>query len=431
MNDINKAFSDYLKSGNFYSFMHAWKQQVHKIGVVGGTVNVPLTSENQKDIEGLLGKAYHKQSHAKISWKQLKKSLEITVYEGVDFKRVLELYFEETFMTKLEKNKIVRLETDEFLQDILNENIGVLSKLWIEEVLSNKNGVYMSVLQHKTKSHELKSEFMLILKALEKLPVHFKKTESIAIFAAQITGDPHAFDHDSPLYYLLIQAISYLLDITQYPSSIRERNQILYRGGLYKEDINNYCSIYGLNAIKENAHHLAWNGFYIYKESWNVNISNIIKIDSIDPTCAKIVFIIENPSIYETLVKVVIQNNIEQVGLVCSNGQPTQAVYALLDKIQVANVKMLYAGDFDPEGLLMAQRILDQYSNCDLWLYRQENFYQQLSNKKATNQRISMFKHLEDVDLKNMGTLITEFGLGYQENMIGAYIEDLLQYKEI
>ena len=41
----------------------------------------------------------------------------------------------------------------------------------------------------------------------------------------------------------------------------------------------------------------------------------------------------------------------------CMNGQPRMSAVLLLDLLADAGVKLYYAGDFDPEGILIAQKI--------------------------------------------------------------------------
>lgn len=89
---------------------------------------------------------------------------------------------------------------------------------------------------------------------------------------------------------------------------------------------------------------------------------------------------------------------------------------------------MFYAGDFDPEGLLIAQRLLDRYETLDLWLYNEDDYRGQFANKKATDRRIKMLSQLSDSRLILIGENIREFGVGYQENMLNSYIQAIRKW---
>ena len=45
----------------------------------------------------------------------------------------------------------------------------------------------------------------------------------------------------------------------------------------------------------------------------------------------------------------------------CMNGQPRRASILLLDLAAQAGIRICYAGDFDPEGLLIAQKVIQYY----------------------------------------------------------------------
>src|SRR5690625_5522313 len=54
--------------------------------------------------------------------------------------------------------------------------------------------------------------------------------------------------------------------------------------------------------------------------------------------------------------------------MICTNGQFTLAALVLLDLLVEEDCQLYYAGDFDPEGLGMAQRLLNRYpEHVELW----------------------------------------------------------------
>lgn len=417
----HQEFNAYLKQGNFKEFMQAWKIQFEKYGTLGGVALIHLNDKNREDIENLIGINTKNKPHLKLSWQKFKRILLKTRFEDVDFVKVLELYFDKELIPKTTQQERNRDQADAFFEKLLEEDLSDLSKSWIEEEFKTKASVYQVVLKNKDKEKELFDNFIIITQALDNLPITHNTQTSMAVFAAQITGDPHAFDQGGRLHFLLIQAIGHTLGATEHPPKYDDASQKLIRVGLFKEDINNFCSVYGLSAIKNGQHHLGWEGFYTQKEAWNVNLSNVLNVDEIDPKNTRKLYIVENPSIFEILVDKVLQLNLP-VGLICSNGQPTQVIYALLDKIEQQNIPMFYAGDFDPEGLLMAQRLLDQYETLDLWLYGEEDYLAQMSVKFVSGRRLKMLASLKDARLIKLAQNIEAHGVGYQENMLDRYL---------
>lgn len=421
---LYQEFNQYLKSGNFEEFMEAWKQQFEKLGVLGGTAVIKLTETNRHDIENLIGLNTRNQTHFKLSWRKFKQILGKTRYGELDFLKVLELYFDKELLTKKTKHQMNRERTDRFFGKILEENLSSLSRQWIQNVLQTKSSVYQEVLKSKAQETQAYQDILTIIKALNYLPSKNNQQTSLAVFASQITGNPHAFDQGTRLHFLLTQALIYIFNIMDTSPTQLETIDYFTRFGLFKEDINNYCSIYGISATKDGIPHAGWEGFYQNREAWNVNLRNVLNIDNIDAKETELIYIVENPSIFEALVDT-LNSTSKPIGLICSNGQPTQVVYALLDKIQKETIPMFYAGDFDPEGLLIAQRLLNRYETLDLWHYSENDYMYQFANKTTTERRIKMLSQLTDPRLILIGECIKSDGVGYQENMLEHYLKDI------
>lgn len=423
---IHKELTDYLKEKDFETFMQAWKIQFEKHGTMAGNATIILTPQNRENIENFIGIDTKSKPQIQLSWAKFKKQLSKTKFENVDFIKVLELYFGEELLTKTETVERRRNEVIMFLETLLNEEMNHQAKSWIEESIRKRNSTFLHVIQNKESEEILYDNFVTVFKALNYLP--FNKPKSIAVFSSKLTQDPHALDQDTPLYYLLTQALLYIKSTQNQNSAIE--TDILNQFGLFKEDINNYCTIYGFSATTNGKVHQGWEGFYQQKEFWNVNLNNVRNIDDLEPKDSKAIFILENPSIFEALVKTT-QSESLQLSFICSNGQPTQILYNILDKINNKNIPIYYAGDFDPEGLLMAQRLLD-YSPClKLWHYTIEDYQAQRSKKKATSPRIKMLAQLKDPQLIQIGNYVNDYGIGYQENMLETYKSSLLKFKMV
>lgn len=416
---LHEALTNYLKEGEYEAFMQAWKIQFERYGTLAGTATIPLNQDNRASIENLLGLDTRNKKQIKLPWQMFKKKLSKTKFDTVDFMKVLELYFDEEFITKTDALHRKRNEVMLLLEKLLDEDINPHAKAWIQDVMQERSTVFQRI--NNNRKDEIKYEDLLIVsKSLDYLP--FQQEESIAVFAAKATLDPHAFDQGSTLYYPLTQALRFL---DKENNENFNDTELFSRFNLYKEDINNYCSIYGLSASTNGASNLGWEGFYQNKEFWNVNLNNVRNIDAIDTKEAKGLYIIENPSIFEKLVNIAKINAIE-VSFMCSNGEPTQILYSLLDKINFGTTSVYYAGDFDPEGLLMAQKLLDRYPLINLWHYTSDNYKDQKSQKKASNTRIKKLSLLTDDTLIQIGEFIECEGIGYQENMLETYIESIL-----
>jgi uncharacterized protein (TIGR02679 family) len=68
------------------------------------------------------------------------------------------------------------------------------------------------------------------------------------------------------------------------------------------------------------------------------------------------IFVCENPRVVEAAMDVACQR-----ALICTSGNPTTTVLALLDALAGAGARLAYRGDFDWPGIAMANRIIRRY----------------------------------------------------------------------
>ena len=209
-----------------------------------------------------------------------------------------------------------------------------------------------------------------------------------------------------------------------------ERNAILMQAGLYRDSISNFCMLAHINAwIDEERHHPGWQGFYDHYEIWNVNMQNLQHITKLDTVSCKHVFVIENPSVFQLLVEHVQKTQQHTIGLICTNGQLNFCGYQLLDMVHEANMIMYYCGDMDPEGLLIADKLKQRYqTNFILWHYQMSDYEQAKSDKYADRKRLSMIDKLQAEQLQRIGKQLWKQPIGYQENIIKLYLQDIEQF---
>ena len=91
------------------------------------------------------------------------------------------------------------------------------------------------------------------------------------------------------------------------------------------------------------------------------------------------------------------------------------------------NITFSYAGDFDPEGLLIAEKLKKRYGErLTFWKYESEIYLKYISEKKLTEQRIKKLDGVSDIILLRIAELIRKEGRAvYQESMIGEYLKEI------
>ena len=353
------------------------------------------------------------------------------------FNRKLKEYSFEELLVKvvgkeLKTNKEVKDEEKEqeekFYNDILKASDDGVGKQWFIEILDKKKYGY-NIIVRKYKSEirnlkELKRKIILIINSLNKLPYLNNAYENIAVFSAVNTKDSHFFDNDKFTGRLFIKAISFILDKDE-PKDINEINELYYEVGILKDEISNHTTIYGLNAFnRDNSEVKAVNSFNIWKEPLQISISNLLKIDYLE-AINNTVFIFENPAVFHKILKV----NGDNISLICTSGQLNLSSYILLNKIR--NLKNIYyAGDFDPEGLMIAYKIKKRYKEKVKFLnYTKESYINTMSNNIIEEKSMSQ---LNKINCSELDEVINELRINkraaYQELLIDKYLDLIKKY---
>ena len=106
----------------------------------------------------------------------------------------------------------------------------------------------------------------------------------------------------------------------------------------------------------------------------------------------------------------------------CMNGQPRLASLMVLDLFAKSGTKVYYAGDLDPEGILIAQK-LSQYYKGEFYYWHMEtaDYEKCRSEEMISPKRMKILERITDERLKPVVESIGECRTaGYQEMLIEA-----------
>ena len=109
----------------------------------------------------------------------------------------------------------------------------------------------------------------------------------------------------------------------------------------------------------------------------------------------------------------------------CMNGQPRFSSLLILDLLAQSGTEVWYAGDIDPEGLLIAQRLKRYYQGeFHCWHMSADDYEMCMSAEEISQRRQKMLEKVEDPQLKETAEALQKSGkAGYQENMLQVYLE--------
>ena len=426
MGEMEKEFVDYLRyNGHFNRLMIQLRDNYKRLGHLGGTIKIPnATCDELHALEGLLGLSFDGETDIKITYQKLLKRLAGTKFEQLDFTRVLALYFNKEIVTNRVKRSKREATIEEATQELMSIYQDSSVAAWFVHVQTINPQLFSRCINQFLAD---KSVIIKSFNAINQLPFWQDAMVSLSVFAADVTTDPHFFDKGLAAT-ILHDAIYYFLDIQEKSLTAIERNKILLKAGLMKEDALNYCITSRIFArTKDDDEHTGLTYFGMHYEPLNLNVANLLSIDRIEQ--AKLALIVENPSVFHQLNNTIKIHQLQEIALICSGGELNLAAHLLLDKLHEGDILMYYAGDFDPEGLLIADKLKRKYgSNLILWGYKLEEYKKAKSTKLIDDQRLEKLKNCVSAELEVIKeALIKHRNPGYQEALIPWYQAKILE----
>lgn len=424
---------DYFKNRKgFQRLFSGVRDKYVSLGYMGGSIKLSnLSLEEKNALTGFLKKDFMHQKSAVIRISDFETAINETRFNGVSLQDIVEEYFHESLFTKKEEINKQQSQWDEYFSDFLKtpNEAPAPGTSWLQQVLDEKIPPYRLILRiYNEDKQRLNRELKTILSALSNLPVFSDKTERLAVFAAQISGNPHYLDQGSEADRLLTYGICYILNIP-YPSdlSAERKAEILYEAGLLKDEISNFSVCYGLEAMtREGEVHKGFLEFKKLQEPLQISLANLSGISDIKAE-NHVVYVVENPVVFAGILDSLSKEIKSSLSLVCTNGQPRLASIVLLDLLVKNNTVIYYSGDFDPEGLLIADRLKIRYGDfLEFWRFDEQDFTLAKSKKTISPSRLSKLKKVVSADLKKIAACLEiDQRAGFQENILDLYIQDI------
>lgn len=306
--------------------------------------------------------------------------------------------------------------------------VRTLAAQWLEEIQGPEGG---------KEPEEIWEMLLMGVRILQKLPA---KAQYLPVFAAQVTGNPHAFDDGTRGGRYLEQMIRWYLKkrgenteignespVKVFP--LLEKQRLFWKAGILKDDVSNYALATGIRAQKKDGcFHEGMDGFFAEGQPVQIPLSVIDGWESLECPENRI-FIVENPSVYAMLCGQWKKN----CALLCMNGQPRLSSLLILDLLAKRGTKVWYAGDFDPEGLLIGQKLKQYYQGeFHYWHMTAEDYEKSKSREMISPRRLKMLDNIWDEQLAETAEMVKKEKIaGYQENIWSVYLEDMLSISEI
>ena len=426
MSEINEAVEYFKKKPVYEKLFNEFKKKYESHGKIGGiAVLTGLSTGDKEDISSFLMKDFTSEEEVRVSAKLFEKALLKSRFSSLTTLDIITRYFGIKLRTNKEKSEEDVGKRAEYLAELTGYTDKAYIKEWLTGVFcTGADGAVVIARSYNADKNELKIILQKLIKAIPMLPYFQggKKKELLAVFAAQAAGNPHFFD-DNTLAGNLLTA--FLRDYFRFGyeddlSEAENRSNVLFKAGLIKDTLSNDVIAYGIRGkCVDGSLHQGMEGFLHQKEPVKLSLLTLANLEeTFTNSVDRRIYIVENPAVFSILI-----SRFPEKSFICSYGQIRRAVFMLLDLFD-KNAVFSYAGDFDPEGLLIAERLKKRYGErLTFWKYEPEMYIKYVSEEKLTNQRIKKLDGVRDAALLKIAELMREEGrAAYQESMLEEYV---------
>ena len=391
------TYDYFLENEGFRRFFEKCLQKYISYGKVTGVIVLDDISREEADaFTRFFGKIYEEGMTVRIKISEFLRAISNSKLEDFDFLTYFKL-IDKDFKGLSKKEENLK-NLDDYHKYLLNLPVD----LKLKSIIINPNKSFNAILhlRYKKNKDELTNDLLNIDILLKNIP---EKAVLLPVYAA-LTGNSHYLDFDSPT--LFYQVLSVILN-KSYENTINGKKNLLKMINVYMDPTSNYVITYNL---KING---TFDIFYKLYGCLNMNLENISPINIINGINNQI-YIFENPSVLNYLKA----NNVMASIIVC-NGIPNLAMYSILDKIS-PDCKIYYHGDYDPEGLLIADKLKKYCDRLRFIGYNENSYLHSKPNKKISASSIHKLNLVTSRELQEVKKCIEEKKMaGYEENILG------------
>jgi uncharacterized protein (TIGR02679 family) len=240
----------------------------------------------------------------------------------------------------------------------------------------------------------------------------------LAELAALKTGNSHAIDRGEPLAALVIRFARQLEQSARWKTTAERRDawEVL---GVLCDELSAPVLVLNLRADEESLTGRALNLHAAAGEPYRISVRQLRRHPPVfaPGSCGPIVFVCENPTVVDVAAN--------KLGsscrpLVCIDGQPKTASRLLLASLAKAGIRLYYHGDFDWDGIRIANTIIRRHGATG-WRFNASDYAEASESEHA----LKGFPVPADWD-DNLASLMTRVGkCVHEENVLNSLLSDL------
>ena len=426
----NRECAEYFRNQKVYDrcFQELWKKW-RSYGRVAGKITLKETSEQERRaITGIIGKVFYERK-IQFSFAEFEAGLQRTRFAPVDMKQVLEEYFGKKLQTSQTEQKEKEKKKNDFLLTILDDfkqktGENSVAAKWLETVIARKKYGNQVIIKEYRKDpqqaeHLVKNAGNALLKLKE---LKAMETDSpLAVFAADVSGNPHYFDRGSPGGMLLIHGICYLKNADS-PENAHSWRKLLQSVRIIPDNVSSLVHAYGLHLMTKDGLHPAYEAFCERKEPYVITMENMRGILGIQ--AEEKVYIVENEMVFTYLLSHLCD---QSATVLCTSGQPRSVALLLISMILKGKAEIYYSGDIDPDRIRIADKLWKKFGDgIHIWRMSPQDYEKSCSMEKIGDSGISKLENISHRQLKLTAEAVKIKRLaGYQENILQELLRDI------
>ena len=417
-----KECVSYFKNNRGYkNIFQQMREKWRSYGKISGNIilNNPILEEREA-IKKFLG-IVSDNKKIKFKMSDFEKGLKESRFNNVELIELLEEYFQEKIIYQKEEKKFIEEERIRFFENIRAKlKVESLYNKEIEKLLDTIILEKSYLFKYGEDNFETERMIFLSLKAVNYLS-NLDERIKIAILGAEIAKSPHYFDRGSIAGNFLIYLLCLLFDIEE-TKGAENILEVYYKANIEVDSVSNYVACFGIRLYTKLEEHGAYSEFIKNSEEYLVTLSNLSKIVKADSDNKK-VFIVENQMVFSYLCECFKNRN---VSILCTSGQLKTAALILIDMLCEAGCKIYYSGDFDPEGIEIAEKLIQRDKNIVPWCFSKENYKISISENIISDERLKKLDKIENTYFKELIEEIKiEKKAGYQELLLDKMVKDI------
>jgi uncharacterized protein (TIGR02679 family) len=450
-----EAVQFFKKESGLHRLLELLIEKYRGLGRIGGSVKLSNLSAKEREALSLFfRKDFGTKKSVSISFTAFEEALQNTRFANVSVKEILDGFSGQDVLTKTEEEALYQAEKKAFFTELCERFSHPNCKRWLQNLTEKGPGSRGVHLAYDKDRDLLRLQLEHVLSAIQQLPREMGKNnhrngdrgfERLPVFATRVAKDPHAFDPDTDQGRFLISALQWIwsleeesFEIISSPSA-EQITEVLHHFGIIRDDLLNFVTCTGLQACDKNSQPLSlWQQACKSGNVMNVPLREILKVSSCEPILSrddtgKVVFVVENSGVFSAIMDYFEDRSERFEGLVppliCTHGQFKLATLLLLDKLVASDTILYYSGDFDPEGLQMAQRMLERHpGHVRLWRYTDTDYENSLSNVALSDERLRKLESVTAFELISVKQKMISLGrAGYQEDLIADLVGDMVE----